>query len=123
MRWTMSQGIYFKIPLFISTFLAGVAFRSFFGVPQNWVLALVGLVAGLMFFVVLVPTRNLQTHVFQFAVFGVVFLLGVLRFSVFENNIAKDELHAHYGEAMVIQGIVVSSKPGANSERLVLETE
>ena len=150
----MSLSVYSKTPFLLSAFLAGVAIRSFFDIPQNLVMALVGLAAGLALFVVLAqilqghayspagellcsgrrpaqglakiapaPTQNPQTRVLQVAVFAGIFLLGILRFSFFENNISKDELHNHYGEILSISGVVLSSAEKANSARVILETD
>lgn len=51
------------------------------------------------------------------------FLLGALRFSIFENSIAKDQLHNRYGEILTLSGQVVSSEPKPNSARIILETD
>lgn len=51
------------------------------------------------------------------------FLLGALRFSIFENNVAKDGLRNYYGKEKTLQGIVISSEPKPNSSRFVLETD
>ncbi|MDO8523273.1 MAG: ComEC/Rec2 family competence protein [bacterium] len=51
------------------------------------------------------------------------FLLGILRFSYFENNIAKDELHLHYDEVMNLSGMVISAKLTENSQRIVVSTD
>lgn len=51
------------------------------------------------------------------------FLLGILRFSVFENNIAEDQFHNHYGEILTFTGTVLSSELKPNSSRVILETD
>ncbi len=62
-------------------------------------------------------------YVLQFAVLAVVFLLGMIRFSAFENNIVKDELHNHYSETVTLDGTVISAKLTENSQRIVLQTD
>lgn len=58
-------------------------------------------------------------------IFGllVFLLLGMFRFSIFENNIVKDELHNHYGETLTLKGVVVSSESKQNSSRIIMETD
>ena len=126
-------------PYLLLSFLAGVALRSFFSVPQNWLLAGIGLVAG--FLVALVASSKFslipspyegegKKKEIKSLSFGVRFLLmifclflGMLRFSFFENNITEDQLHNHYGEVLNLQGKVILSEQKPQSERLILETD
>ncbi|MDP2668599.1 MAG: ComEC/Rec2 family competence protein [bacterium] len=145
----MSRGVYFKAPILILAFLSGVALRSFFNVPNWAVFAGIGLIVGLglvsrlAFFSaeyniphppapspyqgegerkeILISFPGVRL---RFALFFIFFLLlGILRFSYFENNIVKDELHLHYGEEISLTGIVLSSENKENSARVVLKTD
>lgn len=132
-------------PYFLLAFLLGVLARSFFDVPQNWIVGGAGLVIGflavLFFGEKLIPyplapstyegegdKKEMQslswgrgyTAVLAITLF---FFLGALRFSIFENNIIKDELHNHYGETMTLRSAVISSKIKPNSSRIILETD
>src|SRR3989344_2779783 len=51
------------------------------------------------------------------------FLLGMLRFSIFENKIAADKLHNYYGQTLILRGKVLSSVLKPNSSRITLETD
>ncbi|KKT39667.1 hypothetical protein A2W54_01605 [Candidatus Giovannonibacteria bacterium RIFCSPHIGHO2_02_43_13] len=135
----MSHKAYFNTPLFILAFLTGVAFRSFFNLPNWAVLAGVGLAFGfrLAFFIASVsgfaPARIFSySDLFRgrdkefsglLVWLLIFFLLGILRFSFFENNIAEDKLHEHYGEEITLTGTVISSENKENSARAVLETD
>ncbi len=134
-------------PYFILAFLGGVAVRSFFNIPQNFVLATTGMTAGLL--IVLFFSAKLVTHPptpsltlregekreftnensrhneFSWLTVWAILLflfLGMLRFSFFENNIVKDELHNHYGEEIAITGNVISNTIKNNFARILLET-
>ena len=130
----MSRKAYFNTPLFILAFLAGVALRSFFNVPDFAVFGLLGFTLALFVFLALSPLYwgsdmrvlgNFGAEVkgAMLCLLILFFLLGVLRFSYFENNIAKDELHLHYGEKISLIGTVLSSEDKENSARVVLETD
>lgn len=100
--------------------MAGVGVRSFFDVSQSWIMAGLGLVIG--FLIILFFEEKLIPHSLAVALVLFFFFLGALRLSIFENHIAKDELHNRYGETMVLRGTVVSSEPKPNSSRIILET-
>ena len=118
----MRPGAYFKIPFLILAFLAGVALRSFFNVPDWAVFGLLGLTLAIA---VSLALGNFGAEVkgVMLCLFIFFFLLGILRFSFFENKIIQDELHKHYGEEVALIGTVISSEQKENSSRLVLETD
>lgn len=140
----MSLSVYSKTPFLLSAFLAGVTLRSFFDIP-NWIIVvLVGLIGGfsiVLFFCarliphpptpspskgegerkeMLISFRGVRLLIALFLSFS--FFLGILRFSIFENNIVADELHNHYGEKVILRGMVISSTLKENSARVILET-
>ncbi|MBI2021195.1 ComEC family competence protein [Candidatus Giovannonibacteria bacterium] len=117
----MNQKAYFKTQFFILAFLGGVMLRSFFNVPQNWVLAGLGLVAGL--FLVKLWTSDVHSLLSVLIAFFVLFLLGMLRFSFFENNISGDVSHNFYEQKITVSGSVISEKIKESSSQLILETD
>lgn len=108
------------IPYFLIAFLGGIFLRSFFSLAPSIILFLAGIIVGILFIFYFFKFGN-KFLIFNFLF--LVFLLGVLRFSAFENNISKDELHNHYGETMTLRGTVIASKLKQNSSRLTLETD
>src|SRR3989344_1323168 len=117
----MSRGVYFKAPILILAFLSGVALRSFFNVPDFVVFGLLGFTLAL--FVFLALNFGAEARGASLCLLIFFFLLGILRFSFFENNILKDKLHEHYGEELTLTGAVLSSENKENSQRIVLETD
>ena len=107
------------ITYFLISFLAGVGARSFFDVSQEWIFAALGFVSGVL--IILFFYARGKGVIFLLFIFFL--FLGALRFSIFENNIANDELHKHYGKTMTLLGSVISSEPRPNSARIVLETD
>jgi len=113
-------------PYLLSAFLSGVMLRSFFNIPEKWILGIMGLVVG---FLIIEITASKISFSFQGVrsvsalFFLIFFLLGTLRFSVFENNIVEDKLHNRYGEVLTLSGRVVASEPKPNSVRIILETD
>jgi len=124
-------------PYFLLAFLAGVGVRSFFEVPQNWILGGLGLSGGILLVAAASSKISLslppqsggarpRLEILSAAPATLLiffFLLGALRFSIFENSIAKDELHNHYGELLTLKGQVIASEPKPNSARMILETD
>ena len=109
-------------PYFLVAFLAGVGIRSFFNVSEKWILGGLGVATG--FLVALFFRARLTPHRFFSVLFFLIFfLIGLFRFSVFENKVVDDQLHNRYGEAIVLRGTVISSEIKQNSSRIVLETE
>ena len=111
---------------FLLAFLGGVLVRSFFDIPEKWISGVLGLAIGLLivlFFSVRLIPHPLTPSTTLILLAVLFFLLGTLRFSFFENNIVKDELHNHYGEVLILSGRVVVSEPKPNSARIVLETD
>ena len=111
-------------PYLLLAFLGGVMLRSFFDIPENWILGALGLAGGVL--TILFFSARLIPHPLKFfsaSFFLIFFLLGALRFSVFENKIATDRLHNYYGQTVTLQGRVLSSKLKPNSSRIVLETD
>ena len=109
-----------SIPYLLSAFLAGVGLRSFFNMPENWILGALGLAVGILF---IFYFFKLGSRFLIFNLIFLVFLFGMLRFSVFENKIAADQLHNHYKQTMILKGKVLSSALKQNSSRVVLETD
>ena len=109
-----------SIPYLLSAFLTGVGLRSFFNMPENWILGALGLAVGILF---IFYFFKLGSRFLIFNLIFLVFLFGMLRFSVFENKIATDQLHNHYGQTMILKGKVLSSALKQNSSRIVLETD
>jgi len=107
-------------PYFLVAFLAGVGLRSFFNVPWTINLLLVGIGLGLLlvFYFLKFDGRFLI-----FSLAFLIFLIGVARFSIFENKIAADQLHNYYGQTLALQGKVLSSALKQNSSQIVLETD
>jgi len=106
------------IPYFLLAFLSGVALRSFFDIHNNAVFLMLGTLMGIL---VIFYLQFKYLNIFIFLI--IIFLLGALRFSVFENNVAEDQLHLHYGKTAILSGMVISSELKQNSSRLVLETD
>ena len=107
-------------PYFLLAFLAGVGVRSFFNIPQNWILGALGLVGGILLILYFFKFNG-KFLVFNFIF--LVFLLGMFRFSIFENKITADQLHNYYGQTATLKGMVLSSALKQNSYRIVLETD
>src|SRR3989338_9549087 len=109
-----------SIPYLLSAFLAGVGLRSFFNMPENWILGALGLAVGILF---IFYFFKLGSRFLIFNLIFLVFLFGMLRFSIFENNVAKDELRSRYGEILTLSGRIIASEPKPNSARIILETD
>jgi len=111
------------IPFLIIAFLSGVALRSFFDVQLQVILVLIGIAAGLLIinYFFGFGAKFLVFH-FLFLIL-LMFLLGILRLSFFENKITEDQLHKHYGQNLTLQGTVLSSKQRAKSSSTILETD
>ena len=107
-------------PYLLAAFLGGVLIRSFFDIPQNWIFGASGLAAGVL---VIFYFFKLGSRFLIFNLIFLVFLFGMLRFSIFENKIAIDQLHNHYGQTIILKGKVLSSALKQNSSRIVLETD
>lgn len=108
------------IPYFLLAFLAGVGIRSFFDIHGFIELFLIGASVGVLLILYFFKSHG------KFLIFSFIFLfflLGIARFAVFENSIAKDEFHNHYGEFLTFEGRVVSNEPKPNSARIILETD
>lgn len=136
----MNRSVYSKIPFLLLAFLVGVAIRSFFDIPEKIALIVVGIIGGLTMALGIAKKISLtlpaeksgsysagaRPHLeIFFAIPASILLLlflGMLRFSAFQNNIVDDQLHWHYGEEIVLRGIVISSTNKENSSRMVLET-
>ncbi|OGF63486.1 hypothetical protein A2926_01765 [Candidatus Giovannonibacteria bacterium RIFCSPLOWO2_01_FULL_44_40] len=132
-------------PYFLVAFLAGVGIRSFFNVPEKWIFGFLGLAIGFLIILFFstrpiphpptpspsqgegerkeTPVSFLGVRFVSASFLLIFFLLGMLRFSIFENNIVDDRLHNYYGQTMTLQGTVISSETQQNSSRLVLETD
>lgn len=136
----MNRSVYSKIPLLLLAFLAGVALRSFFDIPEKIAVFVVGIVGGLL--LIAEVTKKIsrcgrapaeydsdfsagRVKEIFFATYAIIllsFLFGILRFSVFQNNIVYDQLHRHYVNELVLRGTVLSSTNKENSSRVVLKT-
>ena len=107
-------------PYLLLAFLGGVMLRSFFDISRDWILAASGLAIG---FLIIFYFFKFDSKFLFFNLLFLVFVLGILRFSVFENKIAADKLHNYYGQTITLQGRVLSNALKQNSSRIVLETD
>jgi len=108
-------------PYFLLAFLVGVGARSFFNVPESWILGIMGLIVG--FLIIKITASKISLGSVPALFFLIFFLLGMLRFSIFENKIAADQLHNFYGQTLILKGRVLSSSLKQNSSRIIFETD
>lgn len=112
------------IPFYLAAFLGGVMFRSFFDISVTIVLAAFAALFSFYLFLYLVNVRvfkkNHQNQILFFAL--LLFLLGLIRLSLFEENTGKDQLHNFYSQTISINGTVLTTELKPNSQRVVVNT-